>query len=70
MFQISISLGHRNSHHRIVHTQAHTNECFQLQTKEDLKNKEIEILKLKYDNGLMDFMDYMLEVSKFVKNFD
>jgi hypothetical protein len=39
-------------------------------TKEDLKDKEIEILKLKYKTGIIDSMDFLMAVSSFVKDFE
>jgi len=39
-------------------------------TKEDLKDKEIEILKLKYETGIIDSMDFLMAVSSFVKDFE
>ena len=39
-------------------------------TKEYLKNKEIEILKLKYETGIIDSMDFLMAVISFVKDFD
>ena len=50
--------------------------CFYLaqvksrRTKEDLKDKEIEILKLKYKTGIIDSMDFLMAVSSFVKDFE
>ena len=39
-------------------------------TKEDLKDKQIEILRIKYENGLIEMMDYLIEISSFVQSFD
>jgi len=39
-------------------------------TKEELKDAQIECLKLKYETGLIDCMDYLMKVSSFVKEFD
>jgi hypothetical protein len=39
-------------------------------TNEDLKDRDIEILKLKYDTNLLDMMKYLEELSAHVKDFD
>ena len=39
-------------------------------TKEDLKDKEIEILKLKYDTNKIEMMDYLMLISEYVQDFD
>ncbi len=39
-------------------------------TKEDLKDKEIEILKLKYDTNKIEMMDYLMLISEYVQEFD
>ena len=33
-------------------------------------NKEIEILKLKYDNGQIEIKDFLLDFSEFIKQFE
>jgi hypothetical protein len=39
-------------------------------TKEDLKDKEIEILKLKYDTKKIEMMDYLMLISEYVQDFE
>ena len=39
-------------------------------TKEDLKDKEIEILKLKYDTKQIELMEYLLALSEYVQDFN
>ena len=39
-------------------------------TKEDLKDKKIEILKLKYDTNKIEMMDYLMLISEYVQDFD
>jgi hypothetical protein len=38
-------------------------------TKEDLKDKGIEILKLKYDINKIEMMDYLMLISEYVQVF-
>ena len=39
-------------------------------TKEDLKDKEIEILKIKYNTKQIELMEYLLALSEYVQDFD
>ena len=39
-------------------------------TKQDLKDKEIEIFKLKYDTNKIEMMDYLMLISEYVQDFD
>jgi len=39
-------------------------------TKEDLKDKEIEILKIKYNTKRIELMEYLLALSEYVQDFD
>jgi len=39
-------------------------------TKHMLKDKDIEILKLKYDFGSIEPMEFLMNVQNFIKDFD
>jgi hypothetical protein len=39
-------------------------------TKEDLKDKEIEILKIKYNTKQIELMEYLLALSEYVQDFN
>ena len=39
-------------------------------TKKDLKDKEIEILKIKYNTKQIEFMEYLLALSEYVQDFN
>ena len=54
----------------LSHEKANLGQKKSRRTKEELKDKEIEILKLKYDNGLIEIMDFLLDVSEFLKQFE
>lgn len=39
-------------------------------TKNELKDANIKLLKLKYMSGELEMMDFLMEVKQFIKDFD